>query len=44
MQIWRIEKFQVKKSQTPHGTFYSDDSYICLNTYKCKDMDGKETV
>jgi len=34
MQIWRIEKFKVKVSQTPPGTFYSDDSYICLNTYK----------
>jgi gelsolin len=39
MQIWRIEKFQVKKSQTPAGTFYSDDSYICLNTYKKPDQD-----
>lgn len=43
MQIWRIEKFQVKKSQTPIGTFYNDDSYICLNTYKCLDENGKET-
>jgi len=43
MQIWRIEKFKVKKSQTPAGTFYDDDSYICLNTYKCKDENGKET-
>jgi len=43
MQIWRIEKFKVKKSQTPAGTFYSDDSYICLNTYKKKDENGKET-
>jgi len=34
MQIWRIEKFKVKASQTPPGVFYSDDSYICLNTYK----------
>lgn len=42
MQIWRIEKFQVKKSQTPAGTFYDDDSYICLNTYKKKDENGKE--
>jgi len=39
MQIWRIEKFRVKKSQTPPGTFYSDDSYICLNTYKKPDSD-----
>jgi gelsolin len=34
MNIWRIEKFKVKVSQTPPGTFYSDDSYICLNTYE----------
>jgi len=43
LQIWRIEKFQVKSSQTPAGTFYDDDSYICLNTYKKKDENGKET-
>jgi gelsolin len=42
MQIWRIEKFQVKTSKTPAGTFYKDDSYICLNTYKKKDENGKE--
>lgn len=42
MQIWRIEKFKVKASQTAAGTFYSDDSYICLNTYKKKDEKGKE--
>jgi len=43
MQIWRMEKFQVVPSKTPAGTFYDDDSYICLNTYKCKDAEGKET-
>jgi gelsolin len=43
MQIWRIEQFKVVVSQTPRGTFYSDDSYICLNTYKKKDANGKET-
>lgn len=43
MQIWRIEKFQVKASTTPVGHFYSGDSYICLNTYKKKDDEGKET-
>jgi len=32
--IWRIEKFHVVKSKTPAGTFYEDDSYIILNTYK----------
>lgn len=39
MQIWRIEQFKVVVSQTPPGVFYSDDSYICLNTYKEKDSD-----
>jgi gelsolin len=39
MQIWRIEQFKVKKSQTPPGTFYSDDSYICCKTYKKPDSD-----
>jgi len=39
MQIWRIEKFKVKKSKTPVGTFYNDDSYICLNTYKKPDQE-----
>lgn len=34
MNIWRIEKFKVKVSQTPPGTFYSDDSYIVLKTYE----------
>jgi len=43
MLIWRIEQFKVVASQTPRGTFYSDDSYICLNTYKKKDINGKET-
>jgi gelsolin len=43
MQIWRIEKFKVKKSMTPAGTFYSDDSYICLNTYHPKDENGNPT-
>jgi len=42
MQIWRIENFKVVPSKTPAGTFYSDDSYICLNTYKKKDANGKE--
>lgn len=39
MQIWRIEKFQVKASKTPIGTFYKDDSYICLNTYQVPDSE-----
>jgi len=38
MQIWRIEKFNVKSvAKDTYGTFYSGDSYICLNTYKKKD-------
>jgi hypothetical protein len=32
--IWRIEKFHVVKSKTPVGSFYENDSYIVLNTYK----------
>jgi len=36
LQIWRIEKFLVVPSKTPPGTFYSDDSYIILNTYRKK--------
>ena len=43
LEVWRIEKFKVTKSMTAAGTFYDDDSYICLNTYKCKDMNGKLT-
>jgi len=39
MQIWRIEKFKVKASKTPPGTFYKDDSYICLNTYQVPDSE-----
>jgi len=35
LQIWRIEKFQVKSWPTEqYGSFYDGDSYICLNTYK----------
>jgi len=34
LQIWRIEKFQVKSwPKDQYGSFYSGDSYICLNTY-----------
>jgi len=40
LQIWRIEKFQVKSvAKETYGTFYSGDSYIVLNTYKKKDSD-----
>jgi len=35
LQIWRIEKFQVKSWPIEqYGSFYDGDSYICLNTYK----------
>jgi len=34
LQIWRIEKFQVKSwPKDQYGSFYSGDSYIVLNTY-----------
>jgi len=42
MQIWRIEKFQVVSwPKEQYGSFYSGDSYICLNTYK---EQGKEAL
>lgn len=35
LQAWRIEKFQVVPNREAEGgAFYSDDSYIVLNTYK----------
>jgi gelsolin len=35
LQAWRIEKFQViPNKEAIAGAFYSDDSYIVLNTYK----------
>jgi len=35
LQIWRIEKFQVKSWPVEqYGSFYDGDSYIVLNTYK----------
>jgi len=38
LQIWRIEKFTVQSvPKDTYGTFYSGDSYICLNTYRKKD-------
>lgn len=43
LQVWRIEKFEIKKSKTPVGQFYDDDSYIVLNTYQCKDIKGNLT-
>jgi len=45
VQIWRIEKFQVvpKTAASDFGKFYSGDSYIILNTYRAKDVEGKPT-
>jgi len=39
IKVWRIESFKVVPSATKLGTFYSDDSYIILNTYKKKESD-----
>jgi len=37
IQIWRVEQFKIKPiDKKTHGTFYSGDSYIVLNTYKPK--------
>jgi len=55
IQIWRIEKFQVKAvPKETYGKFYSGDSYIILYTYKQAESDkllynvhfwlGKETT
>jgi gelsolin len=41
MEIWRIEKFKVVSwPKDLYGSFYSGDSYICLNTYKEKGKDA----
>jgi gelsolin len=38
MEIWRIEKFQVKPwPKEQYGKFYDGDSYIVLRTYKRED-------
>jgi len=38
LQIWRIEKFKVKKwPKSRYGEFYSGDSYIILHTIKVQD-------
>lgn len=35
VEIWRIENFGVKRwPKEQYGSFYSGDSYICLETYK----------
>jgi len=40
LQIWRIEKFQVKSwPKEEYGAFYSGDSYIVLHTYKTAGSD-----
>jgi len=42
LEIWRIEKFKVKAwPKEQYGSFFSGDSYICLNTYK---EQGKEAL
>eukprot|EP00117_Sycon_ciliatum_P013010 scpid79418/ scgid13851/ Gelsolin-like protein 1; Actin-modulator len=42
VEIWRIEKFQVKAwPSASFGKFYSGDSYIILNTYK---EDGEDEL
>jgi gelsolin len=41
LQIWRIEKFQVKSwPKDQYGSFFSGDSYIVLHTYKKKGGDA----
>jgi len=41
MEIWRIEKFKVVAwPKDLYGSFYSGDSYICLNTYKEQGKDA----
>jgi len=41
LQIWRIEKFQVKSwPKEQYGSFFDGDSYICLNTYKKPGMNA----
>jgi len=41
LQIWRIEKFNVKSwAKDQYGKFFSGDSYIVLKTYKKKDSDA----
>jgi len=40
LHIWRIEKFKVVPvEKKTYGQFYTDDSYIVLNTYKKPDTD-----
>lgn len=44
IQIWRIEKFQVKAwDKKNYGKFCTGDSYIVLYTYRAKDAEGKDT-
>jgi len=41
LEIWRIEKFQVVSwPKDSHGSFFSGDSYIVLNTYKLPDSEA----
>eukprot|EP00977_Amphora_coffeiformis_P013540 scaffold3576_cov170-Amphora_coffeaeformis.AAC.22 len=41
LRIWRIEQFQVVEWPAEnHGTFFTGDSYIVMNTYKKPDKDA----
>lgn len=53
IEVWRVENKRTK-ADTPdfgvarigkddYGSFFKGDSYICLNTYKVKDENGKVT-
>jgi len=44
IQVWRIEQFKVHAwPKDQYGTFFNGDAYIVLETYKGKDVNGKET-
>lgn len=53
LEIWRVENRRTKDDKPnfgikrwpkeDYGSFYSGDSYLVLNTYRCKDENGKET-
>jgi len=45
LQIWRIEKFQVKPwEKKAYGQFHTGDSYIVLHTYTKKDTTGSDKL
>jgi len=44
IEIWRINKFKVEAwDKKQYGSFFGGDAYIVLDTYKAKDVNGKET-